>query len=256
MDKKKPDEKILERIRRLLAMAKDASSPNEAGIAARRAQKLMEEYNLENIESILSDLEDDDNVEEEVVTKFKVAGNSKKVAKEIPIWCNRLSVAVARLFDCEVKQASAYEKTGVPGSVAIGFYGYKTDLAVCKWTFEYLLDQIRKFNRDARKRYGQGNRSLLSDYRLGLITGVLEVLGEAREEKERTKQAVASTGTALVVMKHDAIVKKFGNFRYHASRGVQDVDARAWGEGVVDGRSIRLSQPLAGPAKKPALQGA
>lgn len=157
MDKKKPDEKILERIRRLLAMAKDASSPNEAGIAARRAQKLIEEYNLENIESILSDLEDDDNVEEEVVTKFKVAGNSKKVAKEIPIWCNRLSVAVARLFDCEVK--------------------------------------------------------------------------------------------------HDAIVKKFGNFRYHASRAAQDVDARAWGEGVVDGHSIRLSQPLDGPAKKPALQG-
>lgn len=248
------DAKVLERVRRLLAMAKDTSSPNEAGIAAHRAQKLMEEYNLENVESILSDLDDSGNVEEETVTGFKVAGNSKKAAKEIPAWCNRLSVAVAQLFDCEVRPVSTYAKTGVYGSVAISFYGYRTDLAVCKWTFEYLLDQVRKFNRNARKRYGQGNRSLLSDYRLGLIAGILGVLREAKEKKEQAKQAVASTGTALVVVKHDAIAKKFGPFRYQASRGSK-VDARAWTEGVVDGRSVHLSQPIDGSTDRPALLG-
>lgn len=248
----KPSEKIIERIRRLLAMANDTSSPHEAGIAARRVQKLMEEYNLHNVESILSDLEDDANVGQETVTNFKVAGRSKKAAKECPPWVGRLSIAVARLFDCEVRITSAEPLTGVRGSVALAFYGYKTDLEVCKWTFEYLLNEVRRFNRQASKQYGKGNRELLGDYRLGLVNGILQVIKEAAREKELAKQAVTSTGTSLMVVKHDAIAKKFGEFRYGVARGKR-VNATAWEHGVSDGKSVNLSRPLPGSVNRKAL---
>ena len=42
-EKVKPSEKILTRIRNLLAMASDRSSENEAAIALERARKLMDE---------------------------------------------------------------------------------------------------------------------------------------------------------------------------------------------------------------------
>ena len=40
-------DKIKERIAKLLAMAKDAASPNEAAIAAGRARSLMDKYQLD-----------------------------------------------------------------------------------------------------------------------------------------------------------------------------------------------------------------
>ena len=42
--------KIMERVRKLLAMAKDATSPHEAAIAARRARSLMDKHQLEEHE--------------------------------------------------------------------------------------------------------------------------------------------------------------------------------------------------------------
>lgn len=247
---KKIDDKILERVRRLLAMAKDASSPNEAAIAAKRAQKLMEEHNLENIESILKDLEDDDSVDKDSVTDFKVMGKGARTPRSVPGWANQLSVAVARLFDCEVRIEGF-----VP--VRIVFHGYKTDLAVCKWTFEYLIEQIRKFNANARKRY-DGDRTLLGDYRLGLITGILEIVNEAREAKEAAQRVESSAGSAsrgLVLVKKDAIVKKFGDqFKYRPVKG-KSVNPSAWGDGVEDGRSVKLSQPLGGPDRQKQIKG-
>ena len=44
--------KIRERIRKLLAMAGDASSPQEAAIAARRAKALLNEHNLSEADVI------------------------------------------------------------------------------------------------------------------------------------------------------------------------------------------------------------
>lgn len=228
------DQKILDRIRRLLAMAKDSSSPNEAAIAARRAQKLMEEYNIENVESIVTDLETDLNLGMESVTEFKVAEGRR--AKEVPSWTSQLAVAVARLFDCEVKIGRDDW-----GNAAIQFYGYKTDLAVAKWTFEFLLEQIRRFNNEARKQY-KGNRALLQDYRLGMIAGVYQVVKEAIAAKQA---AYTPVGTSLVVVKKDAIVKKFGDFRYRKA-GTTKVDAFAYTRGVADGRSVQLNRPLTG----------
>lgn len=230
----KADQKILDRIRRLLAMAKDSSSPNEAAIAAKRAQKLMEQYNIDNVESIVTDLETDLNLGKESVTEFKVAEGRR--AQSVPTWTSRLAVSVARLFDCEVKLGRDDW-----GNASINFYGYRTDLAVAKWTFEFLLEQVRRFNREARRQY-KGQRGLLEDYRAGVITGIHKVVDEARREK---RAAHTSTGTSLVVVKKDAIVKKFGEFRYK-STGNTRVDPTAWGKGVADGRSVQLNRPLSG----------
>lgn len=52
--------KIRERIRKLLAMAGDASSPQEAAIAARRAKALLHKYNLSEADVIVGDMTLDD----------------------------------------------------------------------------------------------------------------------------------------------------------------------------------------------------
>ena len=43
------DEKIIERIKKLLRLAEDNSSPNEAMIAAKRARSLMDQHQIRHI---------------------------------------------------------------------------------------------------------------------------------------------------------------------------------------------------------------
>jgi hypothetical protein len=121
------------------------------------------------------------------------------------------------------------------------FYGYKTDLSVCKWTFEYLIQQFKRFNTAYLKRIG--DISLTADYRYGLLRGMLEVL----EEALAAKTAVQSTGTALMVIKNQLIEKKFGEFDYRKSRSYRELDPNAYLRGVRDGRSVQLGNPLEGP---------
>lgn len=224
------DKKILERIKKLLAMAADVSSPNEAAIAADRAQKLMQQYNIENAASILVDLEDDTCVERFDTTDFKVS--SRRPPTSIPTWASRLAVAVSRLYDCEVRATSSNV-----GNVQISFYGYRTDLIACQWTYQFLISQIRRFNKQARGVIG--SRSQLNDFREGLVTGIIENI----RQMIKAKEAVASTNTGLMVVKKNVIEKKYGEFKY-GRRAVQSGSSGAFAAGQEAGRSIRINTPI------------
>lgn len=225
------DKKILERIKKLLAMAADVSSPNEAAIAADRAQKLMQQYNIENAASILVDLEDDTCVERFDTTDFKVS--SRRPSTSVPSWASRLAVNVSRLYDCEVRITPA---TGGPGHVQISFYGYHTDLVACQWTYQFLIATIRRFNKAAR--VNLTNRAVLNSYREGLVHGIVANIKEMIE----TKEAVASTNTGLMVVKKNVIAKKYGEFNYRKRR-IQ-VGASSFDKGVEHGRSVRIQTPI------------
>ena len=60
------DPKIMERIQNLLRMAEDTSSPNEAAIAARRAEALMRKHQLTQVDVMVKNL-DGDSVEVSIV---------------------------------------------------------------------------------------------------------------------------------------------------------------------------------------------
>ena len=225
------DKKILERIKKLLAMAADVSSPNEAAIAADRAQKLMQQYNIENAASILVDLEDDTCVEQFDTTDFKVS--SRRPPTSVPSWASRLAVNVSRLYDCEARITRA---TGGPGQVQISFYGYHTDLMACQWTYQFLIATIRRFNKAARANIT--SREGLNSYREGLVEGIVGNI----KEMIKAKEAVVSTNTGLMVVKKNVIAKKYGEFNY-GKRRIQ-TGGSAFSEGVEHGRSVRIQAPL------------
>jgi len=78
--------KAIERARKLLAMAADSSSPNEAVIAARRARSIIDKFQINNY-----DLED--------VSDFGISSPGKARTK-IPQWEQNIAIVVAQLNDC------------------------------------------------------------------------------------------------------------------------------------------------------------
>ena len=117
------DEKILDRIRKLLAMSKDTSSPNEAAIAARRAEAMMRKHNIEEADAILENLDDESIVKAGSNTGYKT----------LPEWQSILSVQVAKLMDCECRAYLDYRRK------TITFLGQREDAQVAVWIFEYLV---------------------------------------------------------------------------------------------------------------------
>lgn len=231
------DEKILKRIERLLAMAKDSSSPNEAAIAARRAATLMAKHNLEEADVILDEMTDDD-----IVDIMADAG-----ATQITHWMMRFAVPVAKLMDCDARVYRSGKRK------IVTYLGQKEDAQVAAWVYVYLVDQVKllskKYRAQMRKQFGAGHGTNMGDYREGITEEILNTLWQMKKEKEAAL-AEHVTGTALVVRKQDLIEKKFGETEYSKGKSRQLNDANAYYAGKRDGKNVRINPALNDSSEK------
>ncbi len=108
-------EELLRRIRKLLALASNNPSKEEAASAALKAQKLMAEHGIDDIRSLSCDESD--------------IGISWTPAKRKP-WRGQLAYIIARNFRCR----SAIYQGGVV------FFGFQTDREIAEAVFKTLYE--------------------------------------------------------------------------------------------------------------------
>ena len=220
---KTPAPKILDRIKKLLRMAGDVSSPNEAAIAARRAERLMAEYNLENSDLLCAGMTLDDFEE-------RFAG---KEGKRLAKWVDILAVAVADYTGCAVR------KQRVPGTVKLSlkFLGEKSDLEICVYLWTYLQREIERLcDKSGVKHIGPR-----TSFKMGCSTEICRTLRRMRAEDDKA-DVVTSDGKSLVLVNKKAAMmkEKFGVVRYSRSGNrVSDGGAHAAGREAGRGVSIR-----------------
>jgi hypothetical protein len=224
-------EKILERIEKLLRMAEDSSSPNEAAIAASRAKKLMEKHQISRMDIVLEDLRNG-----------KLSQEDYGVGKRLPKHLNFLFSSVAKYHDCEVKYSSRQVVT---------FYGYEEDVKMCVMSFNFLRSTIDKLaDRDYKQYKKQGGEahalSWKTSYKKGAASAIVVTL---REEKAKEKQESCQSGTSLVIAKDRAIKEHFGNFQYGKS-SAEASNRESYSRGYEEGKKVRLSQGIESSAKK------
>jgi hypothetical protein len=208
--------KIMERVRKLLAMAKDATSPNEAAIAARRARSLMDKHQLEE-----HDIED-------ISTTAQFGKQTwENPNKKIPSWKNKLAVQVAKLNDCEVKGTWVDDRLGVT------FQGMAEDVQIAGYMFDYLTTA------------GEYQYSVFKSAQTGLNRGRYKTQfcdGFSEELRARIKEIIAErktttgTGTDLIVLKKQLVDEHFGKVTY--SRKKQST--RYYDAGAVNAREAGL----------------
>ena len=116
--------KVMDRIRKLLAMAQDVSSPHEAAIAAGRARKLMDQHQVSELELTSSE---PDRFESE---------NFKTGNKTTDKFSGICGLAVAKLNDCVV----SWKRDG-NGYPYLKFDGMLGD-AVCAIARSFLILSI------------------------------------------------------------------------------------------------------------------
>lgn len=198
---------IKDRIAKLLRMAADASSPNEAAIAAERARKLMDKHQLDEFDIGNRIAEEFSN---EAVTRFYAA---------VPKYLDIFAVQVAKYNDCQARCEAGYvthkKRPGDKKQVGrrIIFLGYKSDVELAKNMFDTLCEAVNKLCKEFMTEKGLTAYSVRigSQFKLGAF---MEIGNRLRQMTVERDALTSSNGTALVVIKKAGVDAEFGETNY------------------------------------------
>ena len=215
--------KIIDRVKKLLAMSADVGSPEEAVIAARRARSLMDKHQIEAYE-----------VEQFSARSRFNEVHSGKPYKYTPLWLQFLGAHVARWNDCQSRRIG-----NASGKCIITFLGFEYDVITAKAIYEYLRDTILRLCRD--QKYGN-HPSRQKAFKLGAVS----IIGERIDEImiARATRFTNSTGTDLVVVKKDLVDQQYGEQQFKTVS--YDVDPDGYLDGQNAAQDINLHDQVEG----------
>lgn len=228
------DQKIIERVRQLLAMAADTSSPNEAAIAAGRARKLMDMHQI-----TLDDLKDED-------TGFGFRHVDKSY-RFLPMWKDWLAVAIAQFNDCKCSKVHEWKKVNSSYSYRLLFQGFEVDVIIAASMYDYLTAAINRLCAAyiATLGYDKYPAKIGDAYKKEASSAICSRLRTM--QKEREQEVHQSTGTSLVVFKMAQVEAEFGKAEYVTKKLVTRKDAAVWAaqrRGREDGGKISLATQI------------
>lgn len=220
--------KIREKIAKLLAMAQDTSSPNEAAIAAERARKMMDKYQLSELDITPAE---DIKCGSVVVTKDY---------KYTPYWLNIMSVAVARYNDCH----SALDYGKKDGYKHIVFHGLVDDVALAKDMMAYLekagVEQCKRYM--ASIGHGSYYVAKIGDaFKKGFAQAICTRLSQLSEDR---KELTSAAGTSLAIVKTDIVEQYMGYSPRYSSAKAKTRDASAMRAGQQAGLAQSLHNQM------------
>lgn len=173
------NEKIISRIEKLLALAGNNPSAEEAQEAMMKAQEMMAKYNLD-----LSQIKNPSPENKEAVHDY-VKGYYNTA------WALSLARVICDNFRCNLLRASGY------GLVIIGL---KEDVEICKTVFLFAANVLDKNMAKLRRQYrkkGLSTEGISGDYSVGFIAGL----------KAKYQEQVKREGWGLVLVKDFAVEK-------------------------------------------------
>lgn len=220
-------ERIIEKVRKLLALS-NSSNEHEAALAAAHAQRLLAEHNL-----AMSELE----------VKEEGAGEAELlVAKTVAKWLSSLFATVANAFDCFPIVTTNQDNS------RLRFIGVGEDPGVAACTLQYLIKDLRRLasgylsNLELRdgKQAAADRQRIRTSYLLGGVHGIRQAL-------QNQKAQTPTTSKALVPIK-DALIKQYreervGELKTRRSRS-STVVSEAFHQGRQDGASLQLNPTL------------
>ena len=235
-------DKIKDRIAKLLRMAKDASSPNEAAIAAERARALMDKHQLDSfdVENRLAD-----EFSDERVTRFYAA---------IPQYLSIFACAIAKYNDCQARfeagKVDYKKKAGDPlqNGKAVIFLGLKQDVELAINMFNELTEAVNRLCKEfmTANHGGKYNVRIGGEFKTGAF---LEIGRRLSEMTVKRDALVSSSGNSLVVLKNAVVEQKFGKANYKhvkVDNPEDDAAAEARAAGIIKGRQVSIVKTVEG----------
>lgn len=177
------DDKIIEKIQKLLALA-TSDNVNESANAAARAQELMTKHRLElaDVEAMTPGVEAD-----------KIETITVDLEKSNIAWKTALAAGIAVANDCR-SFSRHFMVGGKQTQVGTCYVGPQSSLATMAYMYKYLVREIDRLAALNRGKPG-ATRKWLRDFRMGAVAEITTRLISASKAAK-----VGASGTALAVV--------------------------------------------------------
>jgi hypothetical protein len=234
--------RMLEKVRKLLAMARDGrGNDTEEETAMRQANKLMAEFGIEEAEVDMAALDAGTmSFGEALAGMDGRAPEAGKVYKSYSTWVGMLAVGVAKFTD-----SIASRKTTENGEMLV-FRGEKNDVLMARLLLGVLVAGIHR----EQKASGWTGRGNANEFRVAASNALCKRLRALADERRAMYQAAASTSRALVVVdrKANQVATLFGAQRTKSARSSYSASSGAYMAGASAGQRINI------PAGRPIAQ--
>ncbi|GDE45155.1 DUF2786 domain-containing protein [Escherichia coli] len=227
-------EKYIQRIKKLLAMARNNSSAEEAALALSRAQRLMETHKLTEADADLMDINE--------ASTQKAPSHAKKM----PEYMAFLAEMVSRVFGVKFYSSYGRDSWDTPARMTITFYGPDERPQIAAYSFEVLGKQLMKARREyvatLRKNIKQATKVARADtFCSAWVNGAYAVVSDF---------AVTEAETTLMECyrsrKLSEGMKKLEPRKPGKARGTD----KAENEGYLAGRNAQLHHAVSSSANK------
>lgn len=212
------NERILDKIRKVLTLAENNPSEQEAQSALLLAQRLMVENGI-----AMADLKVSNKVDEEVVSE--AAHDMTKT----PWWYYELARVLADNFRCKF-----FATTQGKGYSQVTFLGLKSDVETIKTLFNFATLTLKYQTQRLRTKYrkeGKPTDGIANDYIAGFLKGL----------KDKFAEQVSQNGWGLVLVTGAAVIKSFEAMNLGskaAPKHKRAHDSDAYGLGIERGRAF------------------
>jgi len=230
-------DKMIEKITKLLAMAKhNASNETEATTALRQAEAMMRKYDVEFADVEAQKLKEDD-------FEKGFTGETRRSR-----WLWTLAWAAA-----DLTSTLPYKR-----GKEIIFCGAKEDVQVALLMHDYLVGVTEKISSNYSGKFDPvfSVREQRQSFKVGMVSVIRERAAEIKKEREAeiTQASTKSSGKDLVVIKQDMIKHKF-NLSYRTARPTYVSDSGAYYKGQEAGGSVGLNRQVKGSKANLRLTG-
>lgn len=257
------DDKVIERIQKLLALAADVSNEHEAALAASRAQDLLRRHNLDVAA-----------VEARSGRKTAAVGESQQAFAVKPgsgkEWRVSLASTVAARGFCRTLY-SEYRH-----NMTIWWIGRPTDVEAAQSTYTYLVTELERLAQEysagrwtaakmAARALGltfheyESHLRLMGTHPLTARRSWLEgaVAGVARQMRDEQDKHNDEQTTAMMVVRGAELTEymqgKYDNLKVRRSNHRSNSDGTAYSAGYETGKSLRQTKKIGGVVA--ALEG-
>lgn len=221
-------DKVLGRIRALLAMGGDTSSEHEAAIATKRANKLMEDYEVS-----LSDIKDLNGADLGLY-KYDLGTGKQKT------WLSVLALNIAKLNECIV---SFTESDSVTQKASYEFKGFKNDVEICEFMMVYVVDTCKRLYKQDKTKLRLDGALDKEDYLLGLSDKIVIRIKNIIEDRAKILSDL-SDGSSLIVQKSALVTQVHGEQKTENTVQEREVNYRAYSGGCMASKEIHLGRFL------------
>lgn len=223
--------RTIERVRKLLAIAQDdRANPNEAAAAAHQAEVVMRRFQIDHADVVASEMRHADSFDSVDVGVVMKRGQGHRPSKTPP-WAQWLAIAIGKLNDCQVRIAYNDDL-----GACLRFSGYKPDVLVSQWTFDFLVNTmigaVRRYQKDSPR-----SKQESESFRRGFVLALTSKLRAQLDEK-KAEMAQASSSRAMILVKTQAVSDRFGVVSYGNAKNVAVSRGDAFAHGREEGRKV------------------